>query len=82
MVARWDDDARYRKALLNQGWGRSCAEYLQWERDRPKQQKRYMARGRDNKYGRCITQVYESSREGPFQSGPDGWVHSEVHLAG
>lgn len=44
-MARWDNDARYHNSLLNQAWDRSLVEYLQWERYRPKQQKRYVAQG-------------------------------------
>lgn len=36
-VARWDDDVKHRKALLNKGWDRSYAEHSQCERDKPKQ---------------------------------------------
>lgn len=45
-------------------------KYLQWERDRPMQHRRYRAQEREKKYRQIVTQVYEPSRDSAFTADP------------
>lgn len=76
----WDSDARYLKSLLNQVCLRSLVEYLHWERDGPKQQKRFTAWEREQKYEFYATQMYESLCDSPFTADPMAWSSQKYAL--
>lgn len=67
-------DVTFRKSLLRFGDDRTYVEYLQKGRGRPNYpQMRWPGRECEIRFGRCVTQVCESSRGDRFTLGPMVW---------